>query len=42
MRNNLADIWASADLKLQGTYDRPAIFGRAEVNRGSIVFEGNR
>ena len=33
---------ASADLKLQGTYDRPAIFGRAEVNRGSIVFEGNR
>jgi translocation and assembly module TamB len=42
VRNNLADIWASADLKLQGTYDRPAIFGRAEVNRGSIVFEGNR
>ena len=33
---------ASADLKLQGTYDRPAIFGRAEVDRGSIVFEGNR
>jgi translocation and assembly module TamB len=42
IQNNLADIWASADLKLQGTYDRPAIFGRAEVNRGSIVFEGNR
>ena len=33
---------ASADLKLQGTYDRPALFGRAEIDRGSIVFEGNR
>jgi hypothetical protein len=42
IQNNLADVVASADLKLQGTYDRPAIFGRAEVNRGSIVFEGNR
>ena len=40
--NNLADVVASADLKLQGTYDRPAMFGRAEVDRGSIVFEGNR
>jgi hypothetical protein len=42
IQNNLADVVASADLKLQGTYDRPAIFGRAEVGRGSIVFEGNR
>ncbi len=42
IQNNLADVVASADLKLQGTYDRPAIFGRAEVARGSIVFEGNR
>ena len=42
IRNNLADVWASADLKLQGTYDRPALFGRAEIDRGSIVFEGNR
>jgi translocation and assembly module TamB len=42
IQNNLADVVASADLKLQGTYDRPAIFGRAEVDRGSIVFEGNR
>lgn len=42
IQNNLADIVASADLRLQGTYDRPAIFGRAEVDRGSILFEGNR
>ena len=33
---------ASADLKLQGTYDRPLLFGRAEIERGDIVFEGNR
>ena len=33
---------ASADLKLQGTYDRPLLFGRAEIDRGDIVFEGNR
>ena len=42
IQNNLADVFASADLKLQGTYDRPAIFGRAEVDRGNILFEGNR
>ena len=42
IQNNLADVVASADLRLQGTYDRPAIFGRAEVDRGSIVFEANR
>jgi hypothetical protein len=42
VQNNLADIVASADLKLQGTLDRPAMFGRVEIDRGSIVFEGNR
>jgi translocation and assembly module TamB len=42
IQNNLADVWASADLELQGTYDRPALFGRAEIERGSILFEGNR
>jgi hypothetical protein len=42
VQNNLADIAASADLRLQGTYDRPALFGRAEIDRGSILFEGNR
>ena len=33
---------ASADLKLRGTYDRPLLFGRAEIDRGDILFEGNR
>jgi hypothetical protein len=42
IQNNLADVVGSADLRLQGTYDRPALFGRAEIERGSILFEGNR
>jgi hypothetical protein len=42
VQNNLFDLVASADLKLQGTYERPAFFGRAEIDRGSILFEGNR
>ncbi len=42
IQNNLADVVASADLRLQGTYERPALFGRAEIDRGSILFEGNR
>jgi translocation and assembly module TamB len=40
--NNLARLRSSADLRLQGTYDRPLLFGRAEIDRGDIVFEGNR
>jgi autotransporter translocation and assembly factor TamB len=43
IENNLAQgIVARADLRLGGTYDRPTLFGRAEVERGAIVFEGNR
>jgi hypothetical protein len=42
VQNNVADIVASAELRLQGTYDRPLLFGHAEVDRGSILFEGNR
>jgi hypothetical protein len=33
---------ASADLKLQGTYDRPQLLGHMEIDRGDLVFEGNR
>ena len=33
---------ASADLQLRGTYDRPVLFGRAEVERGEVTFEGRR
>ena len=42
MENNIAKVVASADLKLQGTYDRPQLFGHVEIDRGDIVLEGNR
>jgi translocation and assembly module TamB len=41
--NNLVEnMVASADLQLRGTYDRPVVFGRAEVDRGIVRFEGRR
>jgi hypothetical protein len=40
--NSLARITARADLTLGGTYDHPALFGYAEIDRGEILFEGNR
>ncbi len=33
---------ASADLNLRGTLERPLIFGRAEIERGEVEFEGRR
>jgi translocation-and-assembly-module (TAM) inner membrane subunit TamB-like protein len=42
IENNIARMTASADLRLQGTYDRPQLFGRAEIERGDVIFEGNR
>jgi translocation and assembly module TamB len=42
IENNLARLVASADLKLQGTYDRPVLLGSAEIERGDVIFEGNR
>ncbi|HZB24698.1 MAG TPA: translocation/assembly module TamB domain-containing protein [Vicinamibacterales bacterium] len=42
IENNIAHVVSSAELKLQGTYDRPLLFGHAEIERGDIVFEGNR
>jgi len=42
IENNLARLVASAELQLRGTYDRPLLFGRAEVDRGEVVFEGRR
>jgi translocation and assembly module TamB len=42
VQNNIADIVSTAELRLQGTYDRPLLFGHAEIDRGSIIFEGNR
>jgi autotransporter translocation and assembly factor TamB len=40
--NNLLKMTASADLQLRGSYDRPMLFGHAEVDRGELLFEGRR
>ena len=37
-----AQIVLSAELTLGGSYDRPLLFGNAEVERGQVFFEGNR
>jgi translocation and assembly module TamB len=42
IRNSMARIFANADLQLRGTYARPLLFGRAEVDRGEFTFEGRR
>jgi hypothetical protein len=42
VRNSSARLTASADLQLQGTFDRPLLFGRAEASRGEFIFEGKR
>ncbi len=42
MDNNLGRVAANADLTVRGTMDRPLIFGRVEVDRGEIRFEGQR
>jgi TamB, inner membrane protein subunit of TAM complex len=39
---NLVRLTASADLNLRGTYDKPILLGRAEVDRGEVSFEGRR
>ncbi|MEO6214237.1 MAG: translocation/assembly module TamB domain-containing protein [Vicinamibacterales bacterium] len=42
IENNLARLRAKANLDLRGTYERPLLFGRAEIDRGDVLFEGNR
>lgn len=42
VRNNIAQLVARADLTLRGTYDRPAVLGRAEIESGRVTFEGRR
>jgi translocation and assembly module TamB len=43
VRNDLlSQVVASADLRLAGTYDRPLLFGRIDIERGEIDFEGKR
>jgi hypothetical protein len=42
IENNSIRVVSSADLQLRGTYERPLLFGRAEVERGEVLFEGKR
>ncbi len=40
--NDQAQIVASSELNLRGRFDRPILFGRAEIERGDVRFEGRR
>ncbi len=40
--NPSARLLSSADLTLRGTYDRPLLLGRADIDRGELLLEGNR
>ena len=42
IENRAARLVSSAELTLRGTYDEPQLFGRVEVTRGQVFFEGNR
>jgi translocation and assembly module TamB len=42
VQNRAVRLVSSADLTLRGTYDKPLLFGRVEVQRGEVLFEGNR
>ena len=42
IENSDAHIVSSADLTFRGTYERPIVFGRAEISRGELIFEGRR
>ena len=42
IENNQAQIVASTELNLRGTFDRPLLFGRADIERGDVRFEGRR
>jgi translocation and assembly module TamB len=42
VENRAARLVSSAELTLRGTYDHPLLFGRVEIDRGEVFFEGNR
>ena len=42
IENRVARLDATADLQLRGTYDKPILLGRAELERGDVNFEGRR
>ncbi len=39
--NNLANLRARADLRIQGSSTQPVILGRAEIEGGRVYFQGN-
>ena len=42
VRNSLATIDGGAEFQLRGTFDRPALLGRAEAVRGKVLLLGQR
>jgi autotransporter translocation and assembly factor TamB len=42
IENRAARLVSSAELTLRGSYEKPQLFGRVEVTRGLVFFEGNR
>jgi translocation and assembly module TamB len=42
IENNAAHLVASGDLFLRGTYDRPIIDGRVQIEHGEAIIEGKR
>jgi translocation and assembly module TamB len=42
IENDVARIVASADVNLRGTPEKPQVFGRADIERGEVRFEGRR
>jgi hypothetical protein len=42
IENDQARIVARADMNLRGTFDRPQLLGRAEIERGEVQFEDRR
>ncbi len=42
VRNNIADVTASASLRVTGDTDYPQISGRVTANSGTILFRGDR
>jgi hypothetical protein len=42
VQNRTLRMTASADLQMRGTFERPALIGRAELDRGEALVEGKR
>lgn len=42
IENNVVKLVADADLTIRGTSDRPQLLGRVDIDRGEVIFEGQR